>query len=140
VNQKTIVGIAIFLCLLGSACNRGVSGTVAGAEVTVLSMKRMPEFKAPGSMTSAPAHASDGHEFAVFALKSNPGLKQLGTREIKVTLIDDKGRVYAPAYLAQFGFEDSRTDITILFEIPTHTMVKTLILETTSFDLSKLKI
>lgn len=140
--KRTCISIAIVLiCLVTTACaSRGVKGTVAGVEVTVDSAKRTREYKQPGSGTGygqmRPFEADAGKEFMVVELKA-PKKIELGEQGIKATLKDDQGQTYNSIYSEVFAFVDGKAEAKILFEIPEHASIASLMLDQTPFDLSK---
>ena len=50
---------------------------------------------------------------------------------------DDKGQAYESLFRQVFEFQDRPREITILFEVPEQIALKTLMLDGTSFDLSR---
>lgn len=137
-KRTALVVAAIFVFIFNSSCNREVKGKVGDAEVTVVSLKKMAEFKFPGSGIGfgqpRPFKAKQGKELVVIELKSD--------REVNVAkaqVKDDKGQMYESLFQQVFNFQDKPREISILFEVPAQTAVKTLMINETSFDLSKVR-
>ena len=142
-KRATVVIAIIFICLLGSSClstSGRVKGTVAGVEVSVESLKRMKEFKPPGSGVGygqpRSLQAAHGNELVLIELKA-PNEIKFGDEGIKAKIKDDKGQSYGSIYSQVFGFQDKHAEASILFEVPEHAILPTLVLDETSFDLSK---
>lgn len=135
-KRTTLVIAAIFVCILNSSCKREVKGRVGGAEVTVVSLKKMAEFKFPGGGTGygqpRPFKAEQGKELVVIELKSDKEVK-IAKAQVK----DDKGQMYESLFQQIFEFQDKPREITVLFEVPEQAVVKTLVINETSFDLSR---
>jgi hypothetical protein len=142
--KQTILVLGItFICLFNPACStKVVKGTVGGIEVTVQSQRRTKEYKPPGSGTEygqmKQLQSGAEKEFLVIELKA-PKKIEFGDKGIKAKVKDDKGQTYNSVYSEVFGFNDDRTEAKILFEVPEHTVLSTLMLDDTSFDLSKVR-
>lgn len=142
-KRTTIALLITFGILLSSACASGnVTGTVAGTEVTLDSQRRTKEFKPPGSGTGygqmSPFAADGNKEFLVIELKA-PKKLEFGDKGIKALVKDDKGQTYKSIYSQVLGFDNQRTEAKLLFEVPQQSKLSTLMLDETSFDLSKVK-
>lgn len=142
-KRAILLLIIALVCLLNAACSsKAVKGNVAGVEITVDSVKRMKEYKPPGSGSgygqTRSFQADPGKEFLVVELKA-PKKIEFGDTGIKATVKDDKGQTYDSIYSQVFGFNDGKTEAKILFEMPERSVVSTLMLDQTPFDLSKAK-
>ena len=135
--QRIALIVAALVIFAGSlSCARKpVKGMVGGAEVTVVSLKKMAEFKFPGSGIGyglpRPFQAEKGKELVVIELKSDKEVKFE-----KAQVKDDKSQAYESLFRQTFEFQDRPREITILFEVPEQAALKTLTLDETSFDLS----
>lgn len=137
--QRIALIVAAMVCASSISCaHKPVKGMVGGAEVTVVSLKKMAEFKFPGSGIGygqpRPFQAEKGKELVVIELKSDKDAKFE-----KAQVKDDKDQAYESLFRQVFEFQDRPREITILFEVPEQIALKTLMLDETSFDLSKLK-
>ena len=141
-ERRALLLTVLFICSLTAACSGKVTGTVAGVEVAVDSVKRVKEFKQPGSGTGygqrRPFEAEAGKEFLVIELKA-PKKIEFGDPGIKATVKDDKGQTYNAIYSQVFGFNEGKVEAKILFEVPEQASVSTLLLDQTPFDLSRVK-
>ena len=136
--KRTLVIAAIFVCILNSSCKREVKGRVGDAEVTVVSLKTMVEFKFPGSGTGygqpRPFTTEQGKQLVVIELKSDKTVK-VDKAQVK----DDKGQMYESLFQQTFEFQDKPREISMLFEVPEQAVLKTLMINETSFDLSNVR-
>lgn len=138
-KRAVLIVTAIVLGIFSISCSRGeVKGMVGGAEVTVVSLKKMAEFKFPGSGIGygqpRPFRADQGNELVVIELKSDKEVKVE-----KAQVKDDKGQAYESLFQQTFDFQDRPKEISILFEVPQHSALKTLMINETSFDLAKVR-
>jgi len=135
-KRTALVVVAIFVCILNSSCNREVKGKIGDAEVTVVSLKRMTEFKFPGSGSGygqpRPIKAEPGKQLVVIELKSDKEVK-VAKAEVK----NDKGQMYEVFFQQMLNYQDKPGEMSLVFVVPEQTALKTLMINETSFDLSK---
>jgi len=138
-QRIALIVAAMVICAGSISCaHKPVKGMVGCAEVTVVSLKKMAEFKFPGSGIAygqpRPFRADKGKELVVIELKSDKEVKFE-----KAQVKDDKGQAYESLFKQIFEFQDRPREISILFEVPQQIALKTLTLDETSFDLSQVK-
>jgi len=138
--QRIALIVAATVTLAGSisCAHKPVKGMVGGAGVSVISLKKLAEFKFPGSGIGygqpRPFRAENGKDLIVIELKSDKEAKFE-----KAQVKDDKGQAYESLFSQTFEFQDRPREITILFETPQQIALKTLMLDETAFDLSQVK-
>jgi hypothetical protein len=127
---QLLVGMTA-VALLASCQSRQVR-TYQGVEVSLESITRTKEFKAPPSERFI---APPGKYLAVFALRASRDPKLPAGMNFRV--IDAGGQTYEETFQQAFHFEDGHVEIKALFKIPDSAVLKSLEMGSVSFDLSR---
>jgi hypothetical protein len=131
------------VCALTLFASPSVSSQVrakhAGIDITVTEVKKVKEFKVPGAVAPygpGPYVATSGHDLAVVTFEASKEIK-LGDQDVKMVLVDANRQEYGKVFSQTAFYEKGNVKVVALFEVPEQASLRSLKLDETAIDVSK---